>query len=379
MDGTPSFAANRHEALESAFLSERSFLKALCLERRRAERSRKTLLLVLIREKNSDGEWASEQFTQEILNARISLSAAIRETDVCGWYRDRTICGIVFTEFNEAPRSLVLERISVKIHRILEEAFRSQKASQVQVSFHFFPENQTGDSQAAPPDGRLYPDLITRKDSVKLARSVKRVMDISGSLAALMLLSPVFALIAIAIKLDSPGPVFFRQLRVGQYGSRFTFLKFRSMSTECDPRIHREYVQRYITGKEDARQPATAGKEAFKITQDPRVTKVGRLLRQTSLDELPQLWNTLKGEMSLVGPRPPIPYELEAYDVWHMRRLLEARPGITGLWQVKGRSRTTFDDMVRLDLRYARTWSLWLDLKILLETPRAVLFGDGAY
>lgn len=379
MDDAPRFAANHREALESAFLAERPFLKALCLERRRAERSRKTLLLALIQERNSDGEWASEQFTREILKARVSLSAAIRETDVCGWYRDRTICGIVFTEFNEAPRSLVLERISAKIHRILQEAFRSQKASQIQVSFHFFPENQTGESQASPPDGRLYPDLMARKDSVKFSRSVKRAIDILGTLAALILLSPVFALIAIAIKLDSPGPVFFKQFRVGQYGSRFTFFKFRSMSTECDPRIHREYVRRYITGKEDARQPATAGKEAFKITQDPRVTKVGRLLRQASLDELPQLWNVLKGEMSLVGPRPPIPYELEAYDVWHMRRLLEARPGITGLWQVRGRSRTTFDDMVRLDLRYASTWSLWLDLKILLETPRAVLFGDGAY
>ncbi len=379
LDGVASLAANRREVSEPAFLPEKLFLKALRLERRRAERSRKSLLLVLIREKDSDGQHASEGFSREILKARILLSAAIRETDICGWYRDRSICGIVFTEFNEAPRNLVLEKVSLKIHRTLRTAFRSEEISQIQLSFHFFPENQSGDSQSSPPDRRLYPDLAARDDSAKFSRSVKRVIDISGSLIVLSLLSPMFALIAIAIKLNSQGPILFKQLRVGQYGARFTFLKFRSMSTQCDPHIHKEYIRRYIAGQEDVRQSTTKGKEAFKITQDPRVTSVGRFLRQTSLDELPQLWNVLKGEMSLVGPRPPIPYELEAYDVWHMRRLLEARPGITGLWQVKGRSRTTFDDMVRLDLRYAETWSLWLDMKILFETPRAVLFGDGAY
>ena len=117
----------------------------------------------------------------------------------------------------------------------------------------------------------------------------------------------------------------------------------------------------------------------YKITDDPRVTRVGRFLRKTSLDEIPQFLNVLRGEMSLVGPRPPIPYEIEAYDIWHRRRLMEVRPGITGLWQVKGRSKVCFNDMVRLDLEYARRWSVRLDLKILLQTPRAVLFGGGAY
>ena len=117
----------------------------------------------------------------------------------------------------------------------------------------------------------------------------------------------------------------------------------------------------------------------FKMTIDPRVTKIGRILRRTSLDELPQFINVLKGDMSLVGPRPPIPYEVDGYQTWHRSRILEAKPGITGLWQVNGRSRVTFDEMVRLDLTYARTWSLWLDIKILLQTPGAVLRGDGAY
>jgi lipopolysaccharide/colanic/teichoic acid biosynthesis glycosyltransferase len=151
------------------------------------------------------------------------------------------------------------------------------------------------------------------------------------------------------------------------------------MSVSTDAGIHKEYVQNFIAGKA---QPAAAVKDqkvVYKITSDPRVTWIGRFMRRTSLDELPQFWNVLNGEMSLVGPRPPIPYEIEAYDIWQRRRLLEAKPGITGLWQVHGRSRTTFDEMVRLDLRYSRTWSPLLDLKILLQTPRAVISGNGAY
>ncbi|MGC2230023.1 MAG: sugar transferase, partial [Candidatus Acidiferrum sp.] len=126
--------------------------------------------------------------------------------------------------------------------------------------------------------------------------------------------------------------------------------------------------------------PNAEGKPAvFKITNDPRVTPIGRFLRKTSLDELPQFWNVLRGEMSLVGPRPPVPYEFKIYNIWHRRRVLEVKPGVTGLWQVSGRSRMSFDDMVRLDLRYTQSWSLWLDVKILMATPRAVLTGEGAY
>jgi lipopolysaccharide/colanic/teichoic acid biosynthesis glycosyltransferase len=150
------------------------------------------------------------------------------------------------------------------------------------------------------------------------------------------------------------------------------------MHTGNDPRIHMDYVKQFIEGRVSADTCGTNG-QVFKITHDPRLTKVGQFLRKTSLDELPQFLNVLRGDMSMVGPRPPIPYELENYDVWHRRRLLEVKPGITGLWQVAGRSRLPFDDMVRLDLRYATTWSLWLDLKILLRTPQAVFSGHGAY
>ena len=134
-----------------------------------------------------------------------------------------------------------------------------------------------------------------------------------------------------------------------------------------------------IAGQAEVRPSNGNGAGVYKLTNDPRVTRVGAFLRKTSLDELPQFFNVFKGEMSLVGPRPPIPYEVEAYDIWHRQRLLEAMPGITGLWQVNGRSRVKFDEMVRLDLRYAQTWTPWLDVKILARTPRAVLFGGGAY
>ena len=151
------------------------------------------------------------------------------------------------------------------------------------------------------------------------------------------------------------------------------------MHCSNDPSIHMEYVKGFIAGNGKTASQDANTKIVYKITEDPRVTPLGRFLRRTSLDELPQLFNVLKGEMSLVGPRPPLAYELEAYDVWHRRRLLEAKPGITGLWQVNGRSKLCFDDMVRLDLCYAKTWSIWLDIQILLKTPQAVFSGEGAY
>ena len=168
----------------------------------------------------------------------------------------------------------------------------------------------------------------------------------------------------------------FRQARVGQMAKPFTMLKFRTMRVNADHALHHEFVTKFIRS---SAQLHPAGRKAlFKLTNDPRVTPLGRILRKTSLDELPQLWNVLRGDMSLVGPRPPLAYEVEQYRPWHWRRVLDAKPGLTGLWQVSGRSRTTFDEMVRLDLRYVRTCSLWTDIKILLATPRAVISGKGA-
>jgi exopolysaccharide biosynthesis polyprenyl glycosylphosphotransferase len=224
----------------------------------------------------------------------------------------------------------------------------------------------------------LYPDLVNRHKAQSVAHVVKRLMDVVGSAAALLILSPVFFLVALLVKLSSKGPVFFKQERLGQFGKPFTFLKFRSMYANNDRKIHQEFIKRVIKGEHDGKTEGGGSKSVYKMTNDPRITRIGRFLRRTSLDELPQFINVLRGDMSLVGPRPPIAYECEVYDIWHRRRVLEVRPGITGLWQVKGRSRIRFDDMVRLDLQYARTWSLWLDIRILWQTPRA-LFGNDAF
>jgi lipopolysaccharide/colanic/teichoic acid biosynthesis glycosyltransferase len=205
---------------------------------------------------------------------------------------------------------------------------------------------------------------------------LKRLLDIVGSLMLLVAFAPVFAVVAALVKLTSPGPILFKQPRVG-YGARpFTMLKFRTMRAGVDFALHQAYVTKFITSS-NALAPGLK-EPLFKIADDPRLTPIGHWLRRLSLDELPQFWNVLIGDMSLVGPRPPLPYEVSQYKQWHLRRVFDAKPGITGLWQVTGRSRTTFDDMVRLDLRYATQRSLWADLKILLATPRAVVSGKGA-
>jgi lipopolysaccharide/colanic/teichoic acid biosynthesis glycosyltransferase len=150
------------------------------------------------------------------------------------------------------------------------------------------------------------------------------------------------------------------------------------MTVNNDPKIHREFMKRVINGEHNG-QVDGENNRVYKMTDDPRITRVGRFLRRTSLDELPQFFNVLMGDMSLVGPRPPLAYECQEYDIWHRRRVLEVKPGITGLWQVKGRSRVSFDDMVRLDLQYVRMWSIWVDILILLKTPIAVLLGGDAF
>ena len=210
---------------------------------------------------------------------------------------------------------------------------------------------------------------------------IKRLMDIVLSFILLILLSPILLLIVLLIKLDSPGPAIFAQERMGydqrsRKQHRFIFYKFRSMYHNCDQSVHQEYVKEWIRGQKGGKSSSHDGKVA-KVTNDRRVTRVGRILRKTSLDELPQLWNVLRGEMSLVGPRPVPLYEVAGYETWHKKRL-EATPGITGLWQVKGRARVSIDEMARLDVEYINRQSLWLDLEILLLTIPAVISGIGA-
>jgi exopolysaccharide biosynthesis polyprenyl glycosylphosphotransferase len=208
-------------------------------------------------------------------------------------------------------------------------------------------------------------------------RFFKRMFDTVAVTLALIVLSPLLVLVAILIKLDSPGPVLYRQQRIGEHGQPFTMLKFRSMRTDADPAMHKAHVTRLIKENVDLVEANGEGNGSLKMEDDPRITRVGKIIRKTSIDELPQLFNVLRGEMSLVGPRPPLPYEVELYEDWHKRRL-EAPPGITGWWQVKGRNRVSFDEMVRMDINYIEQASFWFDLKILFLTPRAVLSGQGA-
>ena len=205
----------------------------------------------------------------------------------------------------------------------------------------------------------------------------KRGFDVLTAGALLLLLAPLLALVALSIKLESAGPVFYRQERVGEHGKTFAMFKFRSMRQNCDTSAHKAHVQRLIEENLDPSELNGTGSKSLKIEGDPRVTRIGRFIRKTSIDELPQLWNVIRGEMSLVGPRPPLPYEVELYQEWHKRRL-QVLPGVTGWWQVKGRNRVSFDEAVRLDLFYIERASFWFDLKILFMTPLAVVSGRGA-
>jgi lipopolysaccharide/colanic/teichoic acid biosynthesis glycosyltransferase len=362
--------AGTHEVLK-----EETFKRMIAVERKRTERSREPFLLMLLEAGNHQSLERSGKALDSILSV---LPMSIRETDVIGWYTDRSAVGVMFTGLSCNDKDSILSVILNKVSTTLRDQLTSDQFNQVSISFHFFPDDWDQDKPGRPSNPSLYPDLlIPNKDRCSLLR-VKHVMDFVGSGLLLLLCTPLFLVIALAIKTSSKGPVLFRQQRVGQYGRCFTFLKFRSMHADNDHRVHKEYAIKLIAGDVEHKPSNGNDKSVYKLANDPRITRLGKFLRRTSLDELPQLVNVLKGDMSLVGPRPAIPYELAAYQTWHRRRVLEVKPGITGLWQVTGRSSVKFDEMVRLDLRYATSWSPWLDIKILMRTPRAVIGGAGA-
>ena len=364
----------QNSTASSEILTEGVFLRMISLERKRSERTQRPFVLLLMEAGRNLPTQKNGRILLDILSA---LQAATRETDVMGWYESDSVVGVMFTEITP-DNNLILSTILSRISDVLRDRLTSEQFSQLKFSFHLFPEEWDPQNPERPSNPTLYPDIHERDGANGLSRGIKRMMDVTGSLMLLAMLSPVFFFIAAAIKLTSRGPVLFRQQRIGEHGTPFTFLKFRTMYVNNDSSEHREYVRQLIAGQA-AKHPTNGnGEGVFKLTNDSRITRVGSLLRRTSLDELPQFVNVLRGEMSLVGPRPPVPYEVEAYATWHRRRVLEAKPGITGLWQVQGRSRVGFDEMVRLDLRYARQSSPWLDLKILWQTPKAVIAGDGA-
>ncbi len=349
---------------------ESYFRDMLFWERRRTERSRKPFLLMLINVQNIPAGDKRKSAVKKIAGTMISVT---RQTDTKGWYKYDTVIGIILVN----PRVDDCDILKQKIYDELAGTLRKDALEAIRISTYVFPEEYRNHGACGPPDLKLYPDLTNLNLLRKTSFMAKRTMDIAGSIAGLIIFLPFFMVIPVLIKLTSKGPVLFKQERVGRFGKNFMFLKFRSMRVNNDDCIHKEFVNNFIgsSGKK-----CVVGMDGiYKIKDDPRVTKVGKILRKSSLDELPQFINVLKGDMSLVGPRPPIPYELEKYDTWHKRRILEMKPGITGLWQVKGRSSTSFDEMVRLDLKYITEWSLWSDVKVLCMTPWVVLTYKGAY
>jgi lipopolysaccharide/colanic/teichoic acid biosynthesis glycosyltransferase len=278
--------------------------------------------------------------------------------------------GVIITEVNAADSSIA-HRLQQRIRRSLAQRISVDRLDAFSVLLSTYPDPQVDSAEGQWPIESLIGEVRPPGIRAKAYSALKRMLDLAASVVLLLILSPLWLLIAAAIKVSSRGPAFFKQVRVGEKGIPFEMIKFRTMEANADDRIHQAFVADLI----NAKTPATG---FFKIQKDPRVTPIGRLLRKTSCDELPQLWNVFRGEMSLVGPRPPLSYEMKKYKAWHRRRILEAKPGMTGLWQVTGRSRTTFDEMVRLDLQYVRTRSLWTDVKILLATPAAVITGKGA-
>jgi len=344
-------------------LHKSEFLNRLRIEKRRADRSKTALSIALL--DFGKGALNDHQLIRDLMNL---LRKNTRDTDIKGWV-DHDRIGLILPDTNEKGVQCCVEKV-----------LNGNGNIPYSVITGTYPDdlfNKLLNEEQSQPD--LFPlDLDDSLKPKKLQDLLKRGMDIIGAMVGLLLFSPFMLLSAVAIKADSSGPIIFKQSRVGRKGGRFSFYKFRSMYFNGDDHIHREYVTNLIKGDIEKINQGNEEAPLYKIKSDPRVTPVGKIIRKTSIDELPQFFNVLKGEMSLVGPRPPLPYEVEKYKPWHLRRILEVKPGITGLWQVDGRSRTSFDDMVRLDVRYAQNWSLWLDIKILLKTVRAVIRPKGA-
>jgi lipopolysaccharide/colanic/teichoic acid biosynthesis glycosyltransferase len=363
-------------AEEREVLNEEAFQRTIAVERKRTERSRKPFLLMLL---DAGDRQVSDDKAHALNKIVPALLSSTRETDVIGWYKDRSTMGVIFTGLLVDDKNSILTTILTRVSIALRGKLTFEQFNHVGISFHFFPDDWDHEISGRPSNPALYPDLLNHDNGRRALLGIKRTMDLVGGSLVLIICSPLLLITAIAIKLTSKGPILFRQQRVGQYGRCFTFVKFRSMHIDNDPSIHKEYVMKLIAGQAEREASNGKGEGVYKLTNDRRVTKVGKFLRRTSLDELPQLFNVLEGTMSLVGPRPAIPYEVAAYETWHRRRVLDVKPGITGAWQVNGRSRVKFDEMVRLDLQYAKSWSPWMDINILMRTPRAVFGGNGAH
>jgi lipopolysaccharide/colanic/teichoic acid biosynthesis glycosyltransferase len=349
------------------------FRETITRERKRSERSGRAMVLCLISVKTDicqDPVAGLDAVTKAISSIKFDMGTL-------GWFECGRTVGLLIPEISSADSSSICNRLTAEfgeaVSRVCDEDHPSWLSMQLCLHPIQIKENESMTDLMNP---YLYPELSTNRTAEVGFQILKRGMDIVLSLFLLFLLSPLFLVLVGLVKLSSPGPVYFRQVRVGYRMTPFTMYKFRSMYVDSEHHAHHSYISWFIASSDKA-QPETST-TVYKLTNDDRITRIGHVIRRTSLDELPQLWNVVRGDMSLVGPRPALPYEVQQYKPWHRERVLDAKPGITGLWQVVGRSRTTFDEMVRLDLRYARTMSLWTDIKILLATPAAVITGKGA-
>lgn len=341
------------------------FLRDLHREKRRSERSKAPLSLVLYQIDDKASPHADHE-PDRLLEI---LHESKRVTDILGHVGNDTIA-VLCPDTSEQGIRGFMQKIEA---RAGDMPLAGVAATYPDDLF----ENLASGVHAQPV---FEPFLASDATHVRRREySLKRALDVVGALFAICLLSPLMLVVAAAVKLTSRGPTIFKQSRVGKGGVPFTFYKFRSMVTNADDSIHRAFVADLIRG--DRGEVERHGEEqtpTYKLKADPRVTLIGRFMRKTSIDELPQLFNVLKGDMSLVGPRPPLPYEAAQYQPWHLRRVMTLKPGITGIWQVEGRSRVPFNEMVRMDLRYIRECSFLLDIKILAATLMVVVRGVGA-
>ncbi len=342
-------------------LPQKDFLRDLQREKRRAERSNAALSLVLYQvAKEAKGPQANQLMQL--------LQSVKRETDTLGNMGDNMIA-VLCPDTDAQGAQSFMRKIEASAGALPFTAVASTYPDDLVENL------AKGASMQPAVKPYLVSDGVGRR---KRAYTLKRGLDIAGALVAICMLGPLMLVVAAAVALTSRGPIIFKQTRLGKAGVRFTFYKFRSMAVNGDDAIHREFVASLIKGDQTQGAAAEGRPASYKLKADPRITRIGSFIRKTSIDELPQFFNVLKGDMSLVGPRPPIPYEAAQYQPWHLRRIMSVKPGITGLWQVEGRSKVTFNDMVRMDLRYIRNCSFALDIKILLKTIVVVLRRDGA-
>jgi lipopolysaccharide/colanic/teichoic acid biosynthesis glycosyltransferase len=343
-------------------LARQVFLGKLEREKRRADRSKSPLSIVRYQLQVDDQVRGTAERLVDVLRA------SCRETDTLGEF-DVGAVGVLLPGTGEDGARVFVRKLAERTSDL-----------RVSVSVTTYPDDAFGNiakGQGIPDEAAAFVDdgaVPTRT----VEDAIKRLLDVLLSVSLLFALAPLMIGTAIAVAATSRGPVIFRQPRLGKGGVPFDFYKFRSMHQSNDDSIHRAFVANLIQGKHADINQQSSADPLFKIKHDPRVTSVGRFIRSTSIDELPQLFNVLKGDMSLVGPRPPLSYEAAQYQSWHLRRILEVRPGITGLWQVEGRSRVSFDEMVRMDLRYIKQRSLALDFKLLVRTVSVVLARQGA-